>query len=74
LVFSYQKAIEDDGVGRSKKSDMQNENYRKSYGSTISEERLKLHNPLNSTEITDKFDETQKPCGTLVIFTFIQSP
>jgi ligand-binding sensor domain-containing protein/two-component sensor histidine kinase len=64
--------IEDDGVGRSKKSDIQSENYRKSYGSTISEERLKLQNLLNNIEIIDKFDEAHKPCGTSVILTFIQ--
>jgi hypothetical protein len=49
------------------------ENYRKSYGSTISEERLKLYNPLTTIKIIDKFDDTHKPCGTLAILTFIQS-
>jgi ligand-binding sensor domain-containing protein len=64
-------AIEDNGVGRSKSGQRKVEAYRKSYGSAISEERLKLHNPLNTFEIVDKFDDNNQPCGTLVILTFI---
>lgn len=65
--------IEDDGVGRSKKPIRQVESYRKSYGSTISEERLILQNPLNTVKIVDKFDAQNYPCGTLVILTFFNT-
>lgn len=61
--------IMDDGVGRKAASKLKNKKYaHKSYGIEITKERLELQGAYNSIEITDLYDDSKEPSGTLVTF------
>lgn len=59
--------IKDDGVGRKAASKWKNKEYaHKSYGIDITRERLELQGTYNSIEISDLYDDSKEPSGTLV--------
>lgn len=60
--------IVDDGVGRSKSKLIEQQHPRKrSFGISITRQRLKMQNTLDSVEITDLLDEAKEPVGTRVL-------
>ncbi len=58
--------IKDDGIGRKASSGLKKSESHKCHGLAITEERLKTNDPENSVEITDLYDQNQKPEGTKV--------
>ncbi len=64
--------IEDNGIGRKKAAELKSKEVlkEKSYGMTISGDRLKivnqLYNQQASCDVEDLFDEYNRPCGTRV--------
>lgn len=61
--------IQDNGIGRAESAKLKNtETQHKSYGISITIDRIKSLNPENTVEILDLY-ENNKPNGTLVILT-----
>ncbi len=61
--------IKDNGIGRDRSGTIRSKsgNQNKSYGIDITLQRIRYFNPLNTVEIHDLFDNSNKPAGTEVI-------